>query len=93
MDNIILIIVTPSGSMEPIECDSVHGTVGDDLNGNGGGSYGIRPGGLKALYSLDAGELKAYLDGGLVLYGKSGTGFATFEDNTVTVVTESFEKE
>ena len=90
MGKLILNIVTPGGARDPIECDSVHLTICDDLSGKGGGSYGVRAGHAKALFSLDKGAVKALLSGQSVLTGESGMGFATVERNTVTVVTEGF---
>lgn len=90
MSKLILHIVTPNGARDPIPCDSIRLTICDDLNGKGGGSYGIRAGHAKALLSLDQGTLKAFLSGQQVLTGESGMGFATVERNTVTVVAEAF---
>ena len=90
MSKLTLNIVTPNGARAPIQCDSVHLTICDDLSGKGGGSYGIRAGHAKSLLTLDQGVIRAFLSGQNVLTGKSGTGFATVERNTVTVVAESF---
>ena len=90
MCKLTLKIATPNGAHDPILCDSIRLTVCDDLSGRGGGSYGIRPGHAKALLSLDQGSIKAFLSDRCVLTGHSGTGFATVEQNTVTVVTEDF---
>lgn len=90
MSELILNIVTPNGARDPIRCDSVRLTVCDDLNGRGGGSYGIRAGHARSLLSLDKGDVRAFLSGQNVLTGESGIGFAAVERNTVTVVTEAF---
>ena len=90
MSKLILKIVTPNGVHDPIQCDSVRLTICDDLNGKGGGSYGIRAGHAKTLLSLDKGVIKAFRSGQNVLIGESDMGFATVEQNTVTVVTEAF---
>lgn len=90
MSKLILKIVTPSGNRDPIRCDSVHLTICDDLNGKGGGSYGIRAGHAKSLLTLDQGVIQAFLAGQTVLAGESDIGFATVERNIVTVVTEAF---
>ena len=90
MSELILNIVTPNGARDPILCDSVQLTICDDLSGRGGGSYGIMAGHAKALLSLDKGVIKAFLSAQNVLTGESGAGFATVEENTVTVVTEEF---
>ena len=90
MSKLILKIVTPSGNRDPIRCDSVHLTICDDLNGKGGGSYGIRAGHAKSLLSLDKGVIKAFLSGQNLLTGKNDIGFATVEQDAVTVVTDAF---
>ena len=90
MSKLVLNIVAPNGARDPIQCDSVHLTICDDLNGKGGGSCGIRAGHAKSLLTLDKGIIKAFLSGQNVLTGESDIGFATVEQNTVTVVTESF---
>lgn len=88
MGQLTLHIVTPKGSMEPIACDSIHLTICDDVNGRGGGSYGIRSGHAKALLSLEKGETKAFLAGKKVFLAECGGGFATVDRDEVTVVVE-----
>lgn len=90
MGKLILNIVTPNGAHDPVPCDSIRLTICDDLSGKGGGSYGIRAGHAKSLLSLDKGVVKAFLSGQNVLTGESDIGFATVEQDTVTVVTEAF---
>lgn len=81
-------IVSAIGSVSSFECDSVHLTVSDNDMGQGGGSMGIREGHIKSLISLDRGSITAYTDGKEILSAVSDGGFATVEDNTVTVVTK-----
>lgn len=90
MTELTLKIVTPTGSRDPIRCDSIHLTLCDGERGRGGGSYGIRPGHAKALFALDDGPLTALLGGSAVLEGRCGGGFAAVDRSTVTVVTETF---
>ena len=90
MGQLTLKIATPKGTRDPVMCDSIRLTICDDLSGRGGGSYGIRPGHAKALFSLDKGSIRAFLSGRNVLTGESGVGFVTVDQNTVTVVTEDF---
>ena len=93
MRELKLKIITPMRRYGPFECDSVHITVCDDLKGKGGGSYGLRCGGLDSVYALDEGKIEAYLSGEKILSGKSGSGFATDEENTITTVVEYFEED
>ncbi len=93
MAELVLNIVTPTGSCDPVTCDSIHLTVSDNAQGRGGGSYGIRAGHMEALLTLDEGTVKAFLSGKKILEGKSGCGFAIVAHNAVTVVAETYESE
>ena len=90
MDGLRLQIVTPKGALLPVSCDSIRLTVCDGRKGKGGGSYGIRKGHTKALFSLDVGEIRAFLSGKAVFAGQNGRGFATVERDVVTAVVETF---
>ena len=83
-----LIIATPKGSILPIECDSVHLNICDDIKGKNGGNYGIRKGHAKALFSLEKGNVTALLNGKTVYSATTTKGFATVDNNVVTVVVE-----
>lgn len=83
-----LIIATPKGSILPIECDSVHLNICDDIKGKNGGNYGIRKGHAKALFSLEKGNVTALLNGKTVYFATTTKGFATVDNNVVTVVVE-----
>ncbi len=83
-----LIIATPKGSILPIECDSVHLNICDDIKGKNGGNYGIRKGHAKALFSLEKGNVIALLNGKTVYSATTTKGFATVDNNVVTVVVE-----
>ncbi len=93
MKTLTLSVVTLSGTMEPVECDSVQLNVADTAEGKGGGSYGIHPGHIKSLFSLAAGTLTALKNGETVLKAAIGDGFANVENDTVTVVTDRYEKQ
>ena len=86
-----LIIATPKGSISPIECDSVHLNISDDSKGKNGGNYGIRKGHVKALFSLEEGNISALLKGETVFSTKVSDGFATVENDIITVVVEKCE--
>ena len=90
MGQIALNIITPQGTYGPYHCDSVHLTVCDSKNGKGGGSYGVRKGHAKALLALDEGYMDGFLSQKIVIQGKSGCGFATIDEDTITAVVESF---
>lgn len=81
-------IVSLNGSIDPVKCDSVNFILCDDDMGKGGGSIGIRTGHVKSLLSIDKGEVVAYLDGKKIFSCFTEGGFATVENDTVTVVSE-----
>lgn len=92
MGELTLRIVTTRGAGEPVACQSVHLAVCDDENGRGGGSCGIRPGHVRALFSLaEDGPVTALREGRTVFSGRCGGGFATVDGDEVTVVTERFD--
>ena len=84
-------IVSKKGIKGPVSCDSVHLNVADDTMGKGGGSMGIRTGHIKSLISLERGEVKAYLEGREIFSCSTDVGFATVENDNVTIVTEGIE--
>ncbi|MBQ7936559.1 MAG: hypothetical protein IJ333_09500 [Clostridia bacterium] len=92
MHLLTLSVVTLTGALKPVQCDSIRLTVSDNPEGKGGGSYGIRKGHVKALISLDAGPLTAYENGAPILQAQAGNGFATVDQDTVTVVVDTFKK-
>ena len=81
-------IVSKKGTGSAVKCDSVHLVTVDDTTGKGGGRLGIRPGHIKSLISVDEGPVRAYLDGKEIFFAIVGTGFATVENDIVTIVTE-----
>ncbi len=86
-----LIIATPKGSLAPFECDSVHLNVCDNAKEKNGGNYGIRKGHVKTLFSLEKGTVTALLSGETVFSARSSKGFATVNNDVVTVVVEEYE--
>ena len=87
-----LSIVTLTGTSDPISCESIRLTVCDNANGKDGGSYGIRKGHVKALLALEAGTITAYENGTPILQAQTGKGFATVDQDTVTVVVDTFKR-
>jgi len=90
MSELTLTVVTPDRAYSPLRCDSVHLTVCDNEKGRGGGSCGIRPGHIDALFALEPGPLTASLNGQKLLTARCGGGFATVSRNRVTVVTDTY---
>ena len=92
MSALTLSIVTPAGSKSGVQCSSVHLTLADNSDGKGGGSFGIRKGHIKSLLALEKGSLKAYDGENLILKAHCGAGFASIDNDAVTVVVEEFEE-
>lgn len=88
MSDLLLKVITPSGSGGEIECDSVHMIMPDDSGGKGGGSIGIRKGYENALIALDKGNVDAFLKGEKVYSKQIEGGFAVVKDNVITVMTQ-----
>ena len=83
-----LIIATPKGTLSSVECDSVHLNICDDKKGKNGGNYGIRKGHVKSLFSLEKGSVTAFLNGETVYSATTTKGFATVDNDIITVVVE-----
>ena len=84
-----LSILTPDGAPLHLRCDSAHITIRDDLQGRGGGSYGIRCGHARAVLALESGPLTAFLGDRPVLRGRCGQGFAWVDGQSIAIITES----
>lgn len=92
MSELRLNVVTPDGAYGPYICDAVRLNAEEDSKGRGGGSCGIRPGHIDALFSLETGELTAYLKSEKILTANCGYGIASVSKNVVTVITEDYKE-
>lgn len=68
-----------------MECDSVRLSVSDNVNGEFSGSYGIRKGHAKAVFSLKAGKIVLTSNEKTVFEANISDGFATVENNEVCI--------
>lgn len=68
-----------------MECDSVRLPVSDNVKGEFSGSYGIRKGHARAVFSLKAGKVILTSDGKTVFETDISDGFATVENNEVSI--------
>lgn len=84
-ENLTLKIFTVDRLIEPMECDYVKLTIADDMKGKFSGSYGIKKGHARAVFSLAKGNVTAYKDGEIIFFAETSDGFATLEDDTVSV--------
>lgn len=92
MNELRLTVVTPDGAYGPYICDSVRLNAEDDPKGRRGGSCGIRPGHIDALFSLEKGELTACMNSEKILTVSCGDGIASVSKNVVTVITEEYKE-
>ncbi len=88
MSRLTLCIVTPTGTQPTVMCDSIHLSVQDNQQGKGGGRYGIRAGHTQALLSVAPGKVEAFEKGKIIFQCHCGLGFATVENNQITLVVE-----
>ncbi len=79
---LLLRIVTPTGCALEQTCDSVRLSTPD-------GSIGIRKGHIKSLILLGSGPISAYLNDELIASKEAGSGFATVDNNLITVIADS----
>ncbi len=75
-----------------IKCDSVCLPVSDNSKGEFSGSYGIKKGHAKAVFSLKAGEMTVNADGIQVFSANISAGFAIVENNEVRITVDTVEE-
>ena len=72
-----------------IECDSVHLPVSDNMKGDFSGTYGIRKGHAKAVFSLKPGNVALFSKGKAIFSAEISDGFATIENNLLCITVSS----
>ena len=90
MKELTVEIITPKGTKFKKNCTSVQFNVADNSKGNYCGSYGVRAGHASSVIALKKGLVKAFDGNSLILSCECGNGFATVDENTVSLVVESF---
>ena len=81
-------LFTPHRQFESLECDSVKLSISDSINGKYSGSYGIRKGHAKAVFSLAEGKITASLNGNEIFSAQCQSGFASVENDEVRVTVD-----
>lgn len=81
-------LFTPHRQLPTLECDSVKLNIADSVSGKFSGSYGIRQGHAKAVFSLAEGRIFVSLKGQEIFSAHSNGGFATVENDEVRVVAD-----
>ena len=84
-------VITPQRKYIYEMCDSVRFCVSDNQKGNGGGSYGIRKGHAKAIFSVDDGKFSAIGNGEVIVEAIVSSGFLSVDNNVVTVIIDEFQ--
>ncbi len=88
-DSLTLKMITVDRQIEIGDCDSIRLNIADDKNGKFSGSYGIKKGHARAVFSLSAGTVNAYKNNELVFSAETSDGFGMVEDNTVSLTVDS----
>lgn len=91
-DSLVLVIVTLDGQNKIEDCDTVLLPVSEDSKGRFSGSYGIRKGHAKSVFSVAQGQLIAYRDEKIIFSAKISDGFAMVESDTVSVTVDKIEE-
>lgn len=78
--------------ISPIECDSVRIPVADSIKGTFSGSYGIKKGHAKAVFSLKKGEVIVTVADKTIFKAEISEGFATVENNLLSITVDKIEE-
>ena len=87
--SLTLCIVTPDGTATEPSCTSLRLPVLDDKSGHGGGSYGIHPGHLPAVFALSESTATAYTGTAVTATAQIQGGIARVTHDTVVILTDS----
>lgn len=85
-------LFTPHQKFDTLECDSVKLPVADSVSGKFSGSYGIRKGHSKTIFSLAGGKIVVGFGGQEIFSAECGEGFATVNTDDVRVVVDSIKE-
>ena len=75
-----------------IKCDSVRIPVSDNSKGEFSGSYGIKKGHARAVFSLKSGKVIANSDGEQIFSANISDGFAIVENDEVRITVDKVEE-
>lgn len=81
-------LLTPSGVAASVECDSIQLVMRPDTEGQKGGLVGIRRDHTASVLALDRGPVLASREGLPILRASVSGGFASVQDNVVTVLSD-----
>ena len=93
MSNVLTVkFFTVNRQLPATECDSVKLPVSDSTKGEFSGSYGIRKGHARAVFSLKAGKVILTSADKTVFEANISDGFATVENNEVCITVDSIDE-
>lgn len=92
-DRLIVKLNSVDKHFSPIECDSVRIPVSDSIKGEFSGSYGIKKGHAKAVFSLKKGEVVVLAGGKTIFSAELSDGFAMVENNVISITVDKITNE
>lgn len=87
-DNLTLKVFTVDRHIEVDGCDYVKLSIADSCKGKFSGSYGIKRGHARAVFSLCEGTLTASKGTDILFEAETSEGFATVENDVVSVTVD-----
>ena len=92
MNNVLTVsFFTVDRSIPQMECDSVRLPVSDSIKGCFSGSYGIKKGHARTVFSLKSGRVTVNSDGEQIFTANISDGFAIVENNEVRITVDKVE--
>ena len=92
MENYLTVkFFTVDRQIPDIKCDSVRIPVSDNSKGEFSGSYGIKKGHARAVFSLKSGKVIVNSDGEQIFSANISDGFAIVENNEVRITVDTME--
>lgn len=85
-------IITVDTQLEKDGCDYITLSIADDKKGGFSGSYGIKKGHARAVFSLKEGKVTAQRQGEIVFSAETSSGFAVVEGDVVTITVDRAEE-
>ncbi len=85
-------LFTPHRQFPFLECDSVKLNIADSVSGKFSGSYGIRKGHAKAIFSLAEGRISVSFKDKEIFSAECQGGFAVVENDEVRVISDGIKE-
>lgn len=88
-DSLTVNLITVDRCFPPIECDYVKLSIADSVKGKFSGSYGIKRGHTRSVFSLTNGIITVYKSGKIIFKAETTDGFALIENDVLDVTVAS----